>query len=372
MRSLSGHAIGIPGLTSAIQVRERGGVELRTQLLATHLQNRGAFVFDPLLESPLNSGSRALIYVQTQGYLNASLQKNIGLWLSRDWTVVEHNVFGLASRFRKPHENYFMACSSRDSALRCRFRQSLISGKFGLPQTMILPPPLRKDFSKELSVSPKSDTKFLRVGRPDKRKWTHFELDFVKALAMSEPEELFELTLVGFPFDTHWRLPGNMTVRVLPYQDEMFEIFELHSHYLHHSAMGETFGNTIREAKAAGLSLILSLDPFQDSGFVDYLLPGEAVIGTPIGLYEQPARAYRESKRLWTEAQPGLPLKTHDSFIDALLSPIAENFDSPASDLNSHLGYLASRIEFGAPPRNPAVLAREAARGLKALAKCDP
>lgn len=286
-----------------------GGVEHEVGVFQAACAARGV----PVVREPMERVGRALraispgpalVFTQQEGPLSASYARSAAEWLSCGATVVEKNVFALPSRWRPRHPRYVMALMSQDGSHRLRLR-SLLGGASRPGGWLHLKNPC-DPAAAAAARDGDVDLHFLRVGRPDIRKWTTFETAFVRSAAQAHPDLTFRLTLVGVPGElARPALPSNVDLVVLPYlRREALEPHYARAHvYLHHSRIGETFGNTLAEAALRGLRIVLGCDPQWDCAPLEFVPPGSAV-GRPGHLCRSAPDLVR---RLVTAAPPVPP-----------------------------------------------------------------
>jgi hypothetical protein len=223
------------------------------------------------------------IYVQKSGSLSAGYRDLVQEWLSAGAKIVEKNVFARASRFRPVDQNYFMALMSSDGAYRFALRSLFVSpqgpkkyGHLTVPYFSVM----RKDGGAETRRS--NELVFLRIGRPDPIKWSGFERSFVESLSRSYSGDV-RLIRVGFPGVRSFqeeKVGPNLVIQDLPYSSDLSGVYRSADVYLHHSRIGETFGNTLAEAKAAGLPVIMAVELHWDCAGIELLTEGVDVVGT--------------------------------------------------------------------------------------------
>jgi hypothetical protein len=226
--------------------------------------------------------TRAVVFTQQEGVLSAGYARQATEWLSCGATVVEKNVFALPSPWRPRHPRYVMALMSLDGSHRLRLR-SLLGGA-SRPRTWTH---LTNPFDPGTTLPSRRDSDvdlhFLRVGRPDLRKWSPFEIAFVRRAAAAHPSLTFRLTLVGVPEEmTPVGLPPNVDLVALPYlrRSQLYDYYARAHVYLHHSRIGETYGNTLAEAAMSGAQIVFGSEPHWDCAPVEFIPPG-SVVGTP-------------------------------------------------------------------------------------------
>jgi hypothetical protein len=296
-----------------------------------------------------------LVYLQTQGFLSESFGAKIKASLDVGATVIEHNIFGLASRWRPEHDNFHHLVPSIDTGYRFAVKQKVRDPRSS-PHFYVLNKTTgpREAPTPGKAPPPKKVNSFLRIGRPDKVKWSEFEVRFVVALAKASPTEDFQLTLVGYPFDAPEIGIENLTVHVLPYLREIGKLLVSHEFYIHDSNIGETFGNSIAEAAAAEQRIIATVSLFRDSGHLDIVNAENSVLGTKLGLLKQPRAAVAAARSLRTLGYSQLPIAVFMARLIAIASgnysPIHANF----KDVYQHFSALRGQSRFGYLP--PALL----------------
>jgi hypothetical protein len=272
----------IPGKTA-------GGVQLLAKTLSQQRYPDLEIVLstsDQVLENiaPLAGGVRTTIYIQKSGSLSPSFLASAQLWLAAGARVIEKNVFARASRFRPIHPEYHMALMSEDGAFRFVLRSLLVGGS--RKRTYLhLSPPFFESTPVELCVrqSENQELTLLRIGRPDPIKWSDFERDFAVSLARSFDSPV-RLVRVGYPAADGQRTIsqiGNLTVEDIPYLHDTSGAYGDADIYLHHSRIGETFGNTLAEAKNSGLPVIMAVDLHWDCAGTELLSKSHDIVGKP-------------------------------------------------------------------------------------------
>lgn len=283
-------------VNDSIGRREAGGVQLVARSVIQEAVTRGLAVTECYTEDVLreilndDSGRKVVVYLQQSGELSSNYKKLAGAWLSAGATVIEKNVFARASRHRPEHKNYHMALMSYDGAARYSLRSALVGHRQS--QYSILPNPLlHPNLGAALGKAIKNDGEIvlLRIGRPDPIKWRDFELDFAERLA-SDADLQVRLIRVGAP-ETLRRSSSRVIVEDLDYGSDLLGIYPRADIYLHYSAIGETFGNTIAEAIAADLPVILAQDLAWDSASVELLRPHIDFAATKRSLLKNPKAA---------------------------------------------------------------------------------
>lgn len=234
-----------------------------------------------------------IVYVQTEGGLNKKDGVRLGDLLAMGARVVEVNVFALPSKWRPEHPLYRMAVLSRDGLYRYAFR-SYLNGWKPQARIAVLPNALvHPQVKPKGTLPPTKQVRFLRIGRPDPVKWTEFEVKFCNLWAMMHPNADVVLTLVGAPPDLSGGILGtapNLRVSVIEYTPDPGRLYRTHDVYIHHSAIGETYGNTIDEALAHSLKVIVALDPVWDCGPLDFVPKVQHIVASPNTLLRNPLR----------------------------------------------------------------------------------
>lgn len=215
--------------------------------------------------------ARSVVFTQAGGTLGRS-------W--GDWsleleaagvTLVEQNVFAQPSGFRRS-KRHRMCVLTEDGVDRFVVR-SRMAGTAPPPRVGILPNALIHDIRPDATHRPPSEhVRFLRIGRPDMRKWTGFEILLVTALARRHPDIQFDLELMGHPEPRVSDVTEpNLALRTTPYGPDVGAALQACDVLLHHSRIGETYGNTLSEAARAGRLVCCALDPVWDCGPTDFL-----------------------------------------------------------------------------------------------------
>lgn len=230
--------------------------------------------------------ARSVVYTQAGGTLGSAWSG----WLLEleefGVTLVEQNVFAQPSRFRRS-KTHRLCLLTADGVDRFVVRSRLA----GIPppsRVAILPNPLLHDIpvgsNHQLLTG---SLRFLRIGRPDMRKWTGFEILLVTTLAQRHPDVHFSLELMGHPTRGVVDVAEpNITVRTTPYAPNVLAALQACDVLLHHSRIGETYGNVLSEAARAGRLVCCALDPVWDCGPLDFLDPPH-VLGAPDALLRQ-------------------------------------------------------------------------------------
>lgn len=351
--------LAIKNLSIDSNKKAPGGTSRLVALLKRELERQGLCVvdLDENRDLCLSFGARALAYYQTQGYLNGEFRAEVESLLAAGIAVVEHNIFGLPSKWRSNATGYYHLVPSVDTGYRYSTRQRF-RRPLGQPQFYVLNKTtgVRGQHTSELD-SQRAPNSFLRVGRPDRRKWSSFELDFMSRLASENPGTHFNLTLVGYPFPAPSIQIPNLDVAILPYQADLAPFLAAHSTYLHDSRIGETYGNSIAEAASAGLEVITTLSLYRDAGHLDIVRKLAAVVGTKRGLIEHATDAWIESKK--DRSTPFFQYRIED-FSSKLLCIAGGNLQSRQPsfrEIYGHYGAIQKSIMFGrAGPRWIAIL----------------
>jgi len=232
------------------------------------------------------------VFTQQEGRLSSAYRAWAEACLAAGAMVVEKNVFALASAHRPRHRRYVHALMSWDGAHRFAWR-SLASGLPAPADFLLLSNPLliASDGQEAAAQeSPVDDSgpriRLLRAGRPDPVKWTDWEQRLAAAMAVARPGLTIDLTLVGVPGEfvlAASTLPRSVFVRPLPMLPpaDLWAAFSQADAYVHHSRIGETFGNTLAEAQAAGCFCVAGLEPWWDTAPLEVLRPQTSWIGGP-------------------------------------------------------------------------------------------
>jgi hypothetical protein len=297
----------------------------------------------------------------------------------RGFEIIEENIFALASRYRPVHPNYSLALMSLDGAYRYSFR-SFWSGFRKSKNYLLLPNP---GFSEPvLHARPQrsgSTFTFLRVGRPDKIKWSQFEFEFVRKLALSIPSIHFVLRLVQPPSSLKFSsdIP-NLTVECLAYQANVQELYFNADCYIHHSAIGETFGNTIAEATKNGLPILYAADfDWDQAPVITFSGPNllwssrSKLLKHAVGVFEK--LNSMEYSATYSKAVSQLSI---DQFIDTILMPNKSREMSMTPEAHELVKYLFRIRLLATPHPSPWTVIRgiilEALRAFKNRWKVDP
>jgi hypothetical protein len=313
-----------------------------------------------------NRSSKTIVFLQSEGTRDPARSTAIRDWLCGGAIVVELNVFALPAADRPQLAAYIPAFLSWDGYCRHVIRATT-AGYRPYGHAAILPYPLLHDVSSYPRRWDGSRVKLLRIGRPDIRKWTTFEVKLCRRLARQWPEMEFELSLVGAPLELLIKrssLPTNLAVKVLPYSRDVSSLYSSNDIYIHYSRIGETYGNTLAEASVRGLPIICVLDPAWDCAPIEFLDQREHVIASPRRLLRNPPDV-RALLRQRGHAHRGADALDVEEFTRRLLN-IAESGDSmtAAPSLVQALRYLHQECNvLGSPVHERAAApVREAVR----------
>lgn len=288
---------------------------------------------------------QATVYVQKSGSLSPEFASLAQTWLAAGARVVEKNVFARASRFRPNDANYHMSLMSDDGAYRYVLRSLFVPGlkirtylHLTLP-TFELAPKERGD-----ATFTREELTLLRIGRPDPIKWSEFEREFALNLARSSSQKI-RLVRVGYPSvtgQTRSVQEGNLTIEDVPYAKDTSSLYTSADVYLHHSRIGETFGNTLAEAKKAGLPVIMAADLYWDCAGIELLTKDRDVIGEPQYLSRNAASAVASvmTDRGLLEAPPGEQLSPAEFIQFLTAEKIGGNRVRSLPSLRASVGYL--------------------------------
>jgi hypothetical protein len=354
---------------------EWGGVELEFDAV-TRLEEAGVRVvqLDPGdvadgIKAD-RSDARAVVFVQTEGRLSPRYRGHADEWLDAGAVVVEKNIFSLPSRWRPVHPRYLMAVMSLDGLHRYGLRSSCAYLQ-PVERALLLPNPLLPRLARATpwaddGVSP---VVLLRLGRPDPRKWTTFEMRWARALSRRSPQRQFHLRLVGCPasvqgarFET-----SNLTISAEPYSTNPSALYADADVLVHHSRIGETFGNTLFEAAEAGLGIVCALAPRWDCGPLEYFEQSAARFATP--------RVHMSHPSLPVTAVGSGVLRrpTAREMVHALLSAESGPTREMPPLLDCVRGVLSAAAQLGSPrTAGPLVVAAEAARALRRRGQASP
>lgn len=308
-------------------------------------------------------GEPTAVWTQTVGHLGPRLARWFTELHAAGAVTLETVVFAQPSRYR-PHATTHRTLLLSEDGVHRFVARSLCAG-IPVPDNLgVLGNPLLHPVRQDLKArTPDRSLRLLRVGRPDNSKWSRFELDVTTAMARRHPDVDFELTLVGAPYPVPARLPPNVHVAALPYASNPAPFYEAADVYIHHSRIGETFGNTIAEAWAAGDVVCCGLDPIWDSAPVEFL-PDPHVLGTPAWIRRK-ARQGRLLPALLAQSTPwrGLTVRDFVDHLHAAAVGTAPKLDIPSLWKSLHaLSRQAQQLHghrFGSPVH---FLAREVVR----------
>lgn len=273
--------------------RVSGGVEL----LFSRLEDAASDTDVDVVRNPtpdeltrLARRGPVVAFTQQEGRLSRPYRAWADRCLAEGIVIVEKNVFALASPYRPSHPDYVHALMSVDGAHRFAWR-SRAAGLRAPQRYLLLPNPYllpHSDAPGRVSPdAPRRDViRLLRVGRPDPVKWSPWEQQLAAAMVQARPGLRIELRLVGAPQECllpPGALPDGVRVRVEPpiSPAELVEAYAGADAYVHASRIGETHGNTIVEAQAAGCFCIVGLDPAWDCAPLGLLDPAASWVGAP-------------------------------------------------------------------------------------------
>ncbi len=262
------------------------------------------------VEALLEGGGPSVVFVQSEGSRDVALSRAIVRWIECGAVVVDQNIFALPFVGRTRGPRYIPAFMSRDGMARHVIR-ARSAGLVPRRQAALLPNPVLHSVVRKESRPPEREggygrVRLLRVGRPDIRKWSTFELDFAKSVAEKNPNTSLELRLVGSPpgllSEGSKRLPANLRLDIQPYANDVTPLYATSDVYLHHSRIGETFGNTLFEANRSGLPVVCALDPGWDCAPLEYL----SGMGTVFGAVKQLVKTPPDLHELMlSDVEPG-------------------------------------------------------------------
>lgn len=306
-----------------------------------------------------------VVFLQSEGGRDPARRDLVLRCLDAGAHVVELNVFALDASDRPVHPRYVPAFLSRDGyhrhVLRCTAQ-----GRRPRTAALILPNPLLHPVRRRTPRHPDGEIRLLRIGRPDPVKWTSFEIDFATRLARRQPGLRVRLRLVGAPVTIRSRTgggPANLTVDVQGYSAEVDDLYAWSDLYLHHSRIGETYGNTILEAVLSAVPVVCALDPSWDCAPLEFL--GEGNLTTsPAALLDAPETVLG--------LVGGTPVCSRDDVgADVFLGRILSAADgperlAPAPGLTQALRHMSTTVHRlgGGASGVPAAVARQAARSL--------
>lgn len=326
--------------------KKAGGVQILAGLIVRQAGDSGVAAIITTTKTALDdlselSAGRKIIFVQTNGRLSPEYR----LWaldlLNNGIEIIEENIFALASRYRPSHPNYKMALMSEDGAYRYSFR-SFWAFTIKSPNYIKLPNPLLHKSLKKINPDAHrgAELSFLRVGRPDPIKWSTFEFEFLNELARQVPYLSLKLVLVGSPDrKIEQRLKAaNLSIENLEYQQDLSKLYLDADFYIHHSSIGESFGNTIVEAFVHDLPILYAADLHWDQAPVEVIPNSKIVWSTPELLRGNAKDVFKrlEGMRASNENRPKLDTLDLESYLNLLIS----------GDLDSQLRKLPSATSF--------------------------
>lgn len=224
---------------------------------------------------------KCVVFTQQEGHLNATYKSWALRCLALGAVIIEKNVFGVPSRFRPRHPRYLMALMTPGSVARFKIRS--LGALLRCPQHYLL----RPNRLRSITFAPNTEGvhgkyRLLRIGRPDARKWTHFEVSLAERMVELVDVDQVELSLVGAPVEllpietTH----ADLTIRCSSYSPDAIDFYGLNDIYLHYSKIGETYGNTLAEAQASGVFVVFVAEPDWDCSPVWFLDPQQSITCT--------------------------------------------------------------------------------------------
>ena len=258
-----------------------GGVELLNETLINFAKENNLEPVSCHLEE-VNEIARPsdYIYIQVEGRLSGAFRDSIEPVLDKGCLVFEKNVFALHSKFRPNHKNYFMILMSHDGLYRFKIREFLHLKRY-LGSILVVPNLQVKQLEYKREPSQTHNNlnlykvfRILRVGRPDIKKFSDFEIKFAQELAIKLPRMKVILTLVGAPEVVSRSIgsaPENLEIQLRPYGTDIAEQYKNADLYLQYSKIGETFGHTFFEARKSGLACLGVFDLKWDCAPIEYL-----------------------------------------------------------------------------------------------------
>lgn len=222
--------------------------------------------------------SSTLIFTIQEGKLSAEYEDWARKCLAFGATIIENNVFNLPSRYRPVHERYITGFNTEEGAERFVVRSGRSQKRrYFACSSVVNPPPADRP-----PVNRSSSLTMLRVGRPDPIKWTDWEVRFARRAAESLPNTDVVLTLIGVPDDVDTSVGdlGNLTIHRRENVPDISAEYAKSDVYLHFSAIGETFGNTVAEAMNSGMFVVCALEPSWDCAPLTFLNHDHSIVGT--------------------------------------------------------------------------------------------
>jgi len=313
------------GPQGATQLLESAIRTVRSENLQIQVVTDRAVVLDLLGEC--GDPTRAIVFCQEEGQLSAGYYDFATHVLETGAKMVELNVFNLPSRFRPRHDNYVMGCYTLEGYWRYRLR-SFGHGTQACRKVLILPNPSRFVPSEMArSCSQDGQLRWLRVGRPDPIKWGSWEKHFLEVLSVNS-NALHILTLVGEPPTLQSPKPLGYAIENFDYLDDIELLYACNDVLVHHSRIGETFGNVLLEAQDMGLYVVFAADPQWDCGPLAFLEPESSTVATRDWLVrnhrevESRVRRFLESDK---EKRPPHSQTTQSTYIEALIQVLDEH-----------------------------------------------
>lgn len=236
------------------------------------------------------SAASTLIFTIEEGQLSADYGSWARKCLDSGATIVENNVFNLPSRHRPIHDRYIIGFNTVEGAERFIIRSGQArKRRYFACGSVVNHPPVDR-----LPVIGHQSLTMLRVGRPDPIKWTDWELRFARKMAETLPNVEIVLTLIGVPssLENPTDSPANLTIHRRENVPDIAMEYAKHDVYLHYSAIGETFGNTLAEAMNAGIFVICALEPSWDCAPLTFLDSATSIVGTRNWLHQHPNEVF--------------------------------------------------------------------------------
>lgn len=312
--------------------RNPGGTELLSIKLAEQFKANGLNThFSELSEVSRiisNKNNKYLVFVQSQGRLNSRYLEESLKWITSGAFVIENNNFALASKFRPVHHNYLMLLSSRDSIFRYSYRSSFTKGANQQIVGLMPQPALHKSKKTNAKESHKDEITFLRIGRPDARKWTAFEIDFCRKLADEWSSKKINLFRIGFPGPERTLDIGNLSITDLNYVSDISTYLQLADIYLIESRIGETYGHSVAEALRSNLPVIIGAKLSWDCAHFELLDSGQ-IFGLPSYLLNNAkSTVFKALKTIPSHDLPGNTQISIDQYATQLLNLVSGNRNS--------------------------------------------
>lgn len=257
------------------EASHRGGTHRYEAAVTEALEDSGVEVvrcsFDGAITLVNERTGPVLVFTQQEGRLSRQYYLWAKALLDQGASVLEMNIFNLPSKWRPLHPKYVMVCLSMDGLARWRIRSFCRRGE-RKRSVLILPHYMARNVSrgragyKELE----EPLRLYRQGRPDRIKWSDFEVRFTDALNRASCNA-YVLRLRGCPLPNLERYRFVESLEFTEDQSAIKNDYERSLAYVHYCRIGETFGFSIFDAFFEGLKLLVVVNPIWDNAPASYL-----------------------------------------------------------------------------------------------------